>query len=194
MYGVRKGKSKEKSKKDVIEEEETPIDKIEDIVDELNKQLADELLNIILEKDWIYFETFVGAVLINLGYGDGTLKSFKVTAKTRDGGIDGIISQDKLGLDKILIQAKHYKKGNNVGSKDIRDFSGAMRKAQVDKGIFITTSDYHKNAIEEADGQNIILINGNDLANYMINNNIGVQTVNKYEIKKIDYDYFDNIL
>lgn len=190
----RYNKNKESIKEEIIEEGKTPIDKIEEIVDELNKQLADELLNVILEKDWVYFETFVGNFLINLGYGDGTLKSLKVTKKSGDGGIDGIISQDKLGLDKILIQAKHYKRGNTVGSRDIRNFSGAMRKAQINKGIFITTSDYKREAIEEAKGQNIILINGEELANYMINNNIGVQTINKYEIKKIDYDYFENIL
>lgn len=191
---ARSGKNKDTIKDKITEDDETPIDKMEAIVEELNKQLADELLNAILEKDWVYFESFVGRFLIDLGYGDGTLKSFKLTKKTGDGGIDGIISQDKLGLDKILIQAKHYKLGNNIGSTDIREFSGAMRKAQINKGIFITTSDYKKEAIEEAKGQNIILINGNELAKYMINNNIGVQTVNKYEIKKIDYDYIDNII
>lgn len=191
---ARNGKNKEIIKDEIAEDDETPIDKIETIVEELNKQLADELLNVILEKDWVYFESFVGRFLISLGYGDGTIKSFKLTPKTGDGGVDGIINQDKLGLDKILIQAKHYKIGNDVGSREIRNFSGAMRKAQINKGIFITTSNYKKEAIEEAKGQNIVLINGKELAQYMINNNIGVQTVNKYEIKKIDYDYFDNII
>ena len=133
-------------------------------------------------------------VLIKMGYGNFRNEAKEITKKSNDGGIDGIINQDKLGLDKIYIQAKRWKDGV-VGRPELQKFVGALSERQAIKGIFITTSDFTKEAKEyvEKVSQNIILINGNMLSKLMIEYNVGVQINYTYEIKKIDNDYFEMI-
>ncbi len=185
----------EASKSEKIEnnDEITPEENIDKIYKEINEQLAEELLEVILEKDGYYFERLVMDVLIKMGYGDFREGAKEVTKKSNDGGIDGIINQDKLGLDKIYVQAKRWE--NVVGRPDLQKFVGALSERQSDKGIFITTSDFTKEAKEfvEKVNQNIILINGKMLTKLMIENNVGVQTSYNYEIKRIDNDYFEMI-
>lgn len=169
----------------------TPEEGIDKIYKKINEQLADDLLEIILDKDPYYFERLVMDVLTKMGYGDSTNNSNIVTKKSGDEGIDGIINQDKLGLDKIYIQAKRW--NDNVSRPELQKFVGALSAKKSNKGIFITTSDFTKEAREYATNlsHTIILINGKDLTKFMIEYNVGVQTNYSYEIKKIDNDYFE---
>lgn len=173
---------------------DTPEDSIDKLYKKINNKLAEELLEIILEKDGYYFERLVLDVLIKMGYGNFRDNAKIVTKKSNDGGIDGIINQDKLGLDKIYVQAKRWTDGI-VGRPELQKFVGALSEKQATKGIFITTSDFTKDAKEyvEKVSQNIILINGIMLAKLMIEYNVGVQVNYTYEIKKIDNDYFEMI-
>lgn len=171
----------------------TPEENIDTIYNRINDQIADDLLEIILERDGYYFERLVMDVLVKMGYGNFREESKIMTPKSNDGGIDGIINQDRLGLDKIYVQAKRWE--NVIGRPELQKFVGALSERQSDKGIFITTSDFTKDAREyiEKVSQNIILINGERLAKLMIENNVGVQINYTYEIKKVDRDYFDMI-
>ncbi len=165
---------------------DTPQDKIDQGFNEIGKSLKDELLKKLKESNPYYFEKIILILFKKMGYGD-----FEETPKSGDGGIDGIISQDKLGLDRIYTQAKRYTQ-NNVGEKEIRNFIGAM-SGDVSKGIFVTTSSFDQSAIKKAhDDHNhkIILIDGIKLVDLMINYDIGVQTKTTYKIKEIDEDFF----
>ena len=122
-----------------------------------------------------------------MGYGD-----FIETSKTGDGGIDGIINEDKLGLDKIYIQAKRYGE-NKVREKDIRNFIGAM-SGDTQKGVFVTTSSFDSKAVQKADNAHhtIILIDGLKLVDLMHQYNVGIQVKNTYEVKELDNDFFES--
>jgi restriction system protein len=126
-----------------------------------------------------------------MGYGGSRDEAAAVTQKTADEGIDGVINEDRLGLDVIYVQAKRWK--NKVGRPEIQSFVGALAGKKAGKGIFITTSELHDNAREYAAGlhQKVILIDGRRLAELMIEHNIGVAPEQPYIIKKIDSDYFD---
>jgi len=122
-----------------------------------------------------------------MGYGE-----YEETSYSKDGGVDGILHQDELGLDKIFFQAKRYNEGNNVTASQLRDFVGTLDTKGVTKGVFITTSKFSKD-LEKKIGKTpktIIFINGPKLAKLMIQYNVGVTTKNTYEIKKIDEDFF----
>lgn len=165
---------------------DTPQDMIDFGFSELDKALKDELLKKLKETDPYYFEKIILQLFQKMGYGD-----FEETAKSGDGGIDGIINQDKLGIDRIYTQAKRYTK-NTVGERDIRNFIGAM-SGDVNKGIFVTTSSFDTSAIKKARGDHnhkIILINGARLVELMIHYNVGVQIETEYKIKEIDEDFF----
>ncbi len=172
----------------------TPEEILEETYQKLNTQLAEDLLEVILEKDGYYFERLVLDVLVKMGYGNFREKAKEVTKKSNDGGIDGIINEDKLGLDKIYVQAKRWTDGV-VGRPELQKFVGALSEKQAIKGIFITTSDFTREAREyvEKISQNIVLINGISLTNLMIEYGVGVQTIYTYAIKKIDNDYFEMI-
>jgi restriction system protein len=152
----------------------------------MESQTKDDLLEKLKETDPYYFEKVILLLLKKMGYGE-----FIETPKSGDGGIDGIINQDELGLDKIYIQAKRYT-DNKVREKDIRNFIGAM-SGDTTKGVFVTTSDFDSAAIKKAHDAHhtIILINGIKLANLMHNHNIGVQIKDTYEVKEIDEDFFN---
>jgi restriction system protein len=172
-------------------DDNTPEEEIDKIYKKINEQLADDLLEIILEKDPYYFERLVMDVLTKMGYGDPNNNFNIVTKKSGDEGIDGIINQDKLGLDKIYVQAKRW--NENVSRPELQKFVGALSAKKSNKGIFITTSDFTKEAKEYANNlsHTIILINGKDLTKLMIEYNVGVQINYSYDIKKIDNDYFE---
>jgi hypothetical protein len=159
---------------------------------EVNNKLSNELLSILHDSDPYHFEQIVLDVLVAMGYGGSRDEAAKVTKKSNDGGIDGIINEDRLGLDVIYVQAKRYK--NNVGRVDVQNFVGALAGNQAHKGIFITTSCYNQNAIDYAQNipQKIILIDGTRLANLMIEHNVGVSTEEIIFIKRLDTDYFEN--
>ena len=128
-----------------------------------------------------------------MGYGGSRKEAGQAVGKSGDGGIDGIINEDKLGLDTIYIQAKKWE--NSIPVKEIRDFAGALLGQKAKKGIFITTSNFPKGAYDYVKNieHKIILIDGKKLTELMIENNIGLSTQINYEIKKIDTDYFEEI-
>lgn len=160
------------------------------------KELEDNLIERILQCKPEFFERLVVELLMKMGYGYDQ-SSGSVVGKSHDGGVDGIISEDKLGLSKIYIQAKRYAIGNNVGSHDTQAFVGAMQKAQ--KGVFITTSDFTKEAKkyvrEIQNGSNatpLRLINGHELAKLMIQYEVGLEPVHSYTVYRIEEEYFDD--
>ena len=136
------------------------------------------------------FEKIVVELLVKMGYGGSLKDAGKAIGRSGDEGIDGIIKEDKLGLDVIYIQAKRWE--NTVGRPDIQKFAGALQGQRARKGIFITTSSFSREAREYASriDTKIILIDGEQLAEFMIDHNVGVSTVSSYEIKRIDLDYF----
>lgn len=160
------------------------------------KELEDNLIERILQCKPEFFERLVVELLMKMGYGYDR-SSGSVIGKSHDGGVDGIINEDKLGLSKIYIQAKRYAIGNNVGSHDTQAFVGAMQKAQ--KGVFITTSDFTKEAKkyvrEIQNGSNatpLRLINGHELAKLMIQYEVGLEPVHSYTVYRIEEEYFDD--
>lgn len=173
-------------------ENSTPDDLIDNATRELDEELRSSLLERLLETDPYYFEQIVIDVLVAMGYGGSRDEAAQVTQKSNDGGIDGTIKEDRLGLDVIYVQAKRWK--NPIGRKDIQGFVGALAGHQAHKGIFITTSSYNSNSYAYADSlsQKIVLIDGPRLADLMIEHNIGVSTVRTVEIKRLDSDYFES--
>jgi len=169
----------------------TPTEQLEQAFDSIEKDLAADLLNKVLGQSPTFFEHLVVDLLVKMGYGGSFADSAKVTQLSNDEGIDGIIYEDKLGLDKIYIQAKRWT--NQVGRPTIQQFAGALVGQNATKGVFITTSSYSKEAKLYVEGlhQKIVLIDGQELAKYMIEYNVGVSTKKVYEVKRIDNDYFD---
>jgi len=174
------------------EKDKTPMENIEEAFKEIKSSLADELLEKLKEIDFFKFEDIVLDLLIKMGYGGSRNEAKKATKKTGDGGIDGIINEDRLGLDRIYIQAKRWR-DTSVGSPEIQKFIGALVGQGAKKGIFITTSTFTKEAISflgKSNDMKIILIDGQQLAEYMIDFNVGISVETIYEIKRIDSDYF----
>lgn len=162
----------------------------QDLIDEGFLKIETEVKNDLLDKLKVinpyYFEKVILILLKKMGYGD-----FIETSKSSDGGIDGIINEDKLGLDKIYIQAKRFNE-NKVREKDIRNFIGAM-SGDTNKGVFVTTSLFDKGAVEKAKNAHhkIILIDGIKLVDLMHEFNVGVQIKSVYEVKQLDEDFFE---
>ena len=172
----------------------TPEEEINKNFEKINKELGNNIIETILDKSPIFFERLVLDLLLQMGYGEFKKERGKTTPASGDQGIDGIINEDKLGLDKIGIQAKRYNKNNKIGDPLIRDFIGALVTKGLNKGIFITTSAFTKEAKKTAKKQpniSISLIDGEKLAKLMIEYGLGTTTVSTYRIRKIDTDYFD---
>lgn len=171
----------------------TPQVTIERNYREIQSQLRAELLQKVKDNPPDFFEELVLDLLVEMGFG-GSRADAEAVGRSGDGGIDGIIREDSLGLEAVYIQAKRWE--DNVPEKEIRDFTGALTKRGARKGIFITTSDFSPAANEFADTmtcKKIILINGNKLVKLMIDYNIGVSSEKTYEIKQIDPDYFGEV-
>jgi len=183
------GEAKEYSKD---ESERTPAEALEVAYENLREELAKELLEQIRKCHPSLFEKIVVELLVKMGYGGSRKDAGQAIGKSGDEGIDGIIKEDKLGLDIIYIQAKRWE--NIVSRPEIQKFAGALQGQRAKKGIFITTSQFSKEAIEYVGkiDTKIILIDGEQLAQYMIDNDVGVSPVAKYEVKKVDLDYFTN--
>ncbi len=181
---------------DDSENEMLAEEKIEKAYELHVKELEDNLIARILQCKPEFFERLVVELLMKMGYGYDK-SSGSVVGKSHDGGVDGIINEDKLGLSKIYIQAKRYAIGNNVGSHDTQAFVGAMQKAQ--KGVFITTSDFTKEAKKYArEIQNgatakpLRLINGHELAKLIVQYEVGLEPVHSYTVYRIEEEYFDD--
>jgi restriction system protein len=170
---------------------QTPEEQIEAAFTEIRQTLVADLRGRLASIDPFRFEQVVLDLLVAMGYGGSRKEAAAVTQKTSDEGIDGVINEDRLGLDVIYVQAKRWKA--NVGRPEIQSFVGALAGKKASKGIFITTSLFHDNAAEYVAGlhNKVILIDGRRLAELMIEHNIGVAEEHTYRVKKIDSDYFD---
>lgn len=169
----------------------TPEEKIDLAIESIDRSLRSELLDNLGKVDPYRFEQIVVDLLFAMGYGGSREEAARVTKRSGDEGIDGVINEDRLGLDVIYVQAKRWQ--NVVGRKEIQSFVGALAGQQANKGIFITTSNFTQNSIEFAKGisQKVILIDGARLADLMIEHGVGVSTTRTITMKRIDSDYFE---
>jgi len=184
-------KRQEKQSLSQEEQQQTPQELLGLSYQQIKDELTQEILKLIKETQPDFFERLVVELLLKMGYGGSRKDAGEAIGKSGDEGIDGIIKEDKLGLDTVYIQAKKWE--GTVGRPEIQKFVGALHGQGAKKGIFITTSNFSKEAIGYASNMNdpkIVLIDGMLLSNYMIDNDIGVSKVETYEIKKIDSDYF----
>ena len=161
------------------------------LTNRLRRDLELDLLEQVKSSPPAFFERLVIDLLVAMGYGGSRQDAGRAIGKSGDGGIDGIIKEDKLGLDVIYVQAKRWE--GTVGRPEIQKFAGALQGHRATKGVFITTSSYSRDATEYANliSTKIILIGGEELASLMVEHNVGVSTVGMYELKKIDADYFE---
>lgn len=173
-------------------DERTPEEALEYAFQKLRLELAKDVLDVVKHCSSAFFEKFVVDLLIKMGYGGSRKDAGQALGKSGDGGIDGIIKEDKLGLDTIYLQAKKWE--TPVPVKEIRDFTGALASKKAKKGIFITTSSFPQSVYEFVTQveYKIVLIDGERLANLMIEHNVGLSTTNEYLVKKIDSDYFED--
>lgn len=169
----------------------TPEEAIELAHQGLREQLADELLSRLLACSPAFFEQVVVELLVKMGYGGSRRDAGERIGQSGDGGIDGIIKEDRLGLDTIFIQAKRWQ--GTVGRPEIQKFVGALTGQRAKKGVFITTSTYTQEAVQYASGidPKVVLIDGRQLASLMIDSDVGVAPAATYVIKRIDSDYFE---
>ena len=174
-----------------VEDIRTPHEKLDSAYNTIMDEVAAELLDRLKKSTPAFFEKLVVDVLLAMGYGGFDSSNGEVTKYSGDGGIDGIIKEDKLGLDTIYIQAKRWE--NVVTISAVRDFAGSLLSKKARKGVFITTSTFPKSAYDFVDSidPTIILIDGEQLTKMMIEYGVSVTVTKRYEIKRIDNDYFD---
>lgn len=189
------GKKKSPKSGSEAEHHETPIESIATFYEQFREALASELLDRVKKCSPQFFERLVIQLLLRMGYGGSLKDAGSALGKTGDGGVDGVIREDKLGLDNIYLQAKRWT-DKPVGSPDLDQFSGALSKKKATKGIFITTSTFTKDAQASLKdySSRIVLIDGSDLAKYMIDYGVGVSVMDVFELKKIDSDFFEEEL
>jgi restriction system protein len=170
--------------------EQTPGETIESAYRQLRHNLAQDLLERLKTSSPAFFEQFVVELLVKMGYGGSLADAGTAIGRSGDEGIDGIIKEDRLGLDAIYIQAKRWQ--NTVGRPEIQQFVGALAGKGASKGIFITTSRFSEQAKSYLPANvKVVLIDGEQLAEYAIEVNIGVSVVSEYQVKRLDLDYFD---
>ena len=172
--------------------EATPREAVSTAVDEANAAVAAEVLDRVRQREPAFLEQLVLAVLTAMGYG-GAAGAAEHLGRSGDEGLDGVIRQDPLGLDRIYVQAKRYGASRAVGRPEIQEFVGALHGAQADRGIFITTSRFTPEATTYADrvAARVVLIDGAALSALMVRHNIGVQDQQAYVIKRVDEDFFE---
>lgn len=158
----------------------------------LTKSLSADLIERVHSFSPSFFEQLIVDLLLAMGYGGGRAEMGRSLGKSGDGGIDGVIKEDELGLDVVYVQAKRYAANNAVPVREVRDFIGSLEGHRASKGVFVTTSTFPSSAREfvERVSKRVILIDGIELARLMIRHNVGVRVKDAYEIKKIDEDYF----
>ena len=172
-----------------------PEETIDVAYQEIRAGLADDLLEYVIKCSPAFFEKLVVDLLVAMGYGGTHENAARAVGKSGDDGIDGIIDEDKLGLDSIYIQAKRYQRDSKIGAHYLRDFIGALQGCKATKGVFLTTAGFTKDAVDFVSKvqSRVILIDGQKLANLMIDFSIGVSTRFHYEIKQLDTDYFGEV-
>jgi restriction system protein len=175
---------------EVADTEHTPEEILEASYQDLRVALADDLLEQVKTCSPTFFERLVVDLLVAMGYGGSLADAGQAIGKTGDGGIDGIIKEDKLGLDVVCVQAKRWE--NTVGRPVVQAFAGSMDAFKAKKGVLITTASFSKEAAEfvKQIDKKIVLIDGMQLAQLMIDHDIGVTTARTYTVKKVDQDYF----
>ena len=172
---------------------ETPEEALDHAATQLSQELEADVLDQVRHAAPAFLEQVVVDLMIAMGYGDGDDAMGQVTGSSGDGGIDGTIREDALGLDKVYLQAKKYADGNTVGESALRNFAGAIDAAGAMKGVFVTTSSFTRAARDYVarSPKRIVLIDGDELARLMVKHNIGVRLKMRYEVKRIDEGYFD---
>lgn len=168
---------------------QTPLELMEEKTQLLENEIKEELLALIRNNSPAFFERLVVDLLVAMGYGGSHQDAAQAIGKTNDGGIDGIISEDRLGIDKIYIQAKRWE--NTVGRPDIQQFKGALADQVAKKGVFITTSSFSKEAIKSAKKSGIVLIDGDRLTSLMIEFRLGITIERSFHVYRIDSDRFE---
>lgn len=172
---------------------ETPDEIMRVAHKQIEASLAQDLLDRIRAAPPEFFERLIVNLLLSMGYGGSAADAGRALGGSGDDGVDGVIDQDALGLDRVYIQAKRYGAGNNIGSGAIRDFFGSLDRHKATKGLFVTTSTFSPSARETADflSKRIVLIDGEQLTKLMIRHNVGCRVEEALHIKKIDEDFFD---
>ncbi len=172
---------------------ETPDEIMRAAHRQIDTALAQELLDRIRAASPAFFERLIVGLLLGMGFGGSAADAGRAIGRSGDDGVDGVIDQDALGLDRIYIQAKRYANGNNIGSGAIRDFFGSLDRHKASKGLFVTTSTFSSSARETADflSKRIVLIDGDQLTKLMIRHNVGCRIEDTLHIKKVDEDFFE---
>lgn len=180
---------------DGVDHRQTPEDAMAAAYRVMNAALRDDLLALLQVMNPLRFEALILDLLAAMGYGGGSLANARTTKATGDGGIDGVIDEDALGLDAVYIQAKRYDPSYKVGRPDLQRFVGSLTGEGASKGVFVTTSDFSRDAVTYVDRvqHRIKLINGQKLAALMIQYGVGVRTQSTYAIKRVDEDYFSDV-
>ncbi len=173
---------------------DTPEDRVSAAYSEIESALSSEVIDAVLSLSPARFEKLVVDLLLAMGYGGGILERGYQTQVSADGGIDGIINEDELGLDAVYIQAKRYARDNKVGRPALNAFVGSLTGEGATKGVFVTTSDFSREAISYVDRvqHRIVLINGERLARLMIKHEVGVRARKTYVLRSVDDDYFSD--
>lgn len=170
----------------------TPQERIEKAHRELNEVLKADLMERILDCSPEFFEKLIIDLMIGMGYGGSLKEAAEHVGKANDGGVDGVINEDQLGLDRIYLQAKRYAEGNTVGRQALQGFAGSLLGRGANKGVFVTTSSFTKGAVEYVENlpQRIVLIDGDELTSLMIKHGVGVRMEQRFELMKADEDYY----
>ena len=190
--GGRTSRPEAKASEESEEETLSPDERIDLAHNELAAGLKQELLQRIHTASPEFFERLVLNLLVAMGYGGGSEDSWEHLGRTSDGGIDGVINEDKLGLDKIYIQAKRWDPNSRVGRPDVQSFVGSLAGKSANKGVFVTTSSFSSNVSEyvKTIQQSVILIDGDELARLMIEHDVGVRLHRAVRLKRVDEDFF----
>ncbi|MFT7413655.1 MAG: restriction system protein [Methylophagaceae bacterium] len=170
----------------------TPQERIEKAYRELHQILKAELMERILSCSPEFFEKLIIDLMIGMGYGGSLKEAAEHVGKSNDGGIDGVINEDRLGLDRIYLQAKRYASQNTVGRPELQGFAGSLLGRGANKGVFVTTSSFTKGAMDYVENlpQRIVLVDGDELTTLMIKYGVGVRMEQRFELMKADEDYY----
>jgi restriction system protein len=173
-------------------EESSPEDQIAAGYRKIHETLAADLIDRIRSAPPVFFERLIVDLLVAMGYGGGRAEAGKALGRSGDGGVDGVINEDALGLDVVYVQAKRYAAGNSVPVSAVRDFVGSLEGFRASKGVFVTTSSFPSSAVEFAEkvSKRVVLIDGNELSRLIIKYKIGVRTKDRYDVNVMDEEYF----
>lgn len=177
----------------LVNRPETPDEIMRVAYQQIEISLAQELLDRILAAPPDFFERLIISLLLSMGFGGSAAEAGRALGRSGDDGVDGVIDQDALGLDRVYIQAKRYAVGNNISSGAIRDFFGSLDRHKATKGLFVTTSTFSPSARETAEflSKRIVLIDGDQLTKLMIRHNVGCRIEDTLHIKKVDEEFFE---